>query len=167
MSDLDSQTIDAVYRRFFPLLRGKCRRMLRTNAEAEEVAQDAFVRLLQWSKGQARSFEDPRQVTAWLYRASTRLAIDRLRTRRVSEEASEPDTRSIPSAEGTLLARKTLERLARMVDDDVLQAAVLCRVDGLSHDEASVVLDCSERTVRRLLDRCGEALTKLTEEERS
>jgi RNA polymerase sigma-70 factor, ECF subfamily len=115
MPHLDTHTLSDAYRRYFPLLRGKCRRMLRTNAEAEEVAQDAFVRLIDWSQKGKGELPDSKQVTAWLYKTSTRLAIDRLRTRRGDTVGTDDEAHvlAIPSAEPMLLARKTLERLAQ------------------------------------------------------
>ncbi len=73
MTPIAIDGLDAAYRRFFPLLRGKCRRLLRTDAEAEEVAQEAFLRLVQSQLLERGGFADFKQVTLWLYRTSTRL----------------------------------------------------------------------------------------------
>ncbi len=158
--------IEGAYRRYFPLLRGKCRRMLRTDAEAEEVAQDAFLRLVQSGLVRRGAFSDSRQVTAWLYRTSTRLAIDRLRARRTEPFGDAvPQTAAVASAEDSVLARHALQRLAAQLDWEPLAASILCRFDGLSQSEAASVLGCSERTLRRHLSRCDEAIAKFHAEE--
>src|SRR5687767_5926189 len=128
------QHFDDAYRRYFPLLRGKCRRMLRTTAEAEDVAQEAFVRLSESRLLDGPAFQDPKQVCAWLYKTSTRLAIDRLR-KPVAVDAM-PECRFTVDEEASLDARRTLFRLAARADGEALEAAVLCRIDGLGHDEA-------------------------------
>ena len=53
-------------------------------------------------------------------------------------------------------ARSELQRLARETPDDELEAVVLCRLDGMTHDEAAAALSLSERTVRRHLARFDE-----------
>jgi RNA polymerase sigma-70 factor (ECF subfamily) len=151
-----TEPLNDAYRRYFPLLRGKCRRMLRTAAEAEDVAQEAFVRLQESGLLDRGAFGDPKQVCAWLYKTSTRLAIDRLRRPTLAAIEEAPDCRVTVDEDACLDARRSLFRIAKTADGDALEAAVLCRLDGLGQDEAARVLGCSERTVRRLLARFDE-----------
>lgn len=51
--------------------------MLDDAAEADDVAQETFVRLWQAPFDD----EDARRVSSWIYRTCTRLAIDRMRER--------------------------------------------------------------------------------------
>ena len=81
MPKLDSTAFEDCYRRVFPLVLAKCRRMLRGDTEATDVAQEVFARLWQ----QRELVQDPTALTAWLYRASTRLVIDRARHHKLSE----------------------------------------------------------------------------------
>jgi len=148
------------YTRFFPPVRAKCRRLLGSSAEAEEIAQEAFVRL--WQTGPSAPplgrEGDVRTVMAWLYRTCTRLAIDALRRRLRDprcEHANDSEDR-LPCAvplEDSMAARSAILALHARVPGEELEAVILCRVDGLSHAEAAEVLDVSERTVRRLLER--------------
>jgi len=55
--------------------------------------------------------------------------------------------------EDSMAARSAILALHARVPGEELEAVILCRVDGLSHPEAAEVLDVSERTVRRLLER--------------
>lgn len=147
-----------IYQRFVAPVRLKCHRLLGQTAEAEEVAHDAFLRLVE--EGPRWIGErDPRAVMAWLYRTSTRLCIDRLRRRRETA-ATDADENAgtlwshpaLPTIEQALAARRLLARVVDHVAPEALAAVVLCRIDGLSQPEAAAVLTLSERTVRRLLD---------------
>src|SRR2546423_906525 len=69
--------VEATYRRYFALIREKCRRMLGDFAEADDVAQETFVRL--WRTNLRAG--DRRSVLAWIYKTRTPPAIDRLRGR--------------------------------------------------------------------------------------
>lgn len=146
---LTQDEVTRSYTRFFPLLREKCRRMLIDNDEAQDVAQETLVRF--WRAGVPTG--DVRRVTAWLYRTSTHLAVDRLRRRstQAPEDAAPPV--EAPGLEAGAASRQLLSRLAAEVPADELEAAVLDRLDGLTQPEAAEVLGVSERTVRRLLSR--------------
>jgi RNA polymerase sigma-70 factor (ECF subfamily) len=83
MPPLDGASFEACYRRIFPVVLAKCRRMLRGHADATDVAQEVFVRL--WKH--RNLVEDQQALTAWLYSTSTRLVIDRARQRTLSRES--------------------------------------------------------------------------------
>lgn len=158
MPDLD---VEQLYRRYFPVIREKCARMLRDAAEAQDVAQETFTRL--WSE-RAR-LRDDAGVASWIYRTSTRLAIDRFRRAARDgddEPALDAATDGVDAAE-RLASRQLLARLAALAPDDELEVAVLSRVDGLTHGEIAGVLGRSDRTVRRLLERLEARLAHLRE----
>jgi RNA polymerase sigma-70 factor (ECF subfamily) len=150
------------YARLLPPIQAKCRRLLGTSAAAEDVAQEAFLRL--WRAGIGG---DPRTVVAWLYRTCTRLAIDVLRDRRRVDlgEVSPEDAPCAVDLAACAEARAAIALLAGAVPDEQLTVAVLVRVDGLSHAEAAAVLGVNERTVRRLLARFDEGTDALRREE--
>ncbi len=158
------QELDSLYRRYFPLLREKCRRMLGDAAEAEDLAQETFMRL--WSTG--LESDDPRAVTAWIYKASTRLAIDRLRERARKAgrgPASEEDERALeqlaspqPASDDAVAMRRELQGLARALPARELEVALLHRLDGLTQPEIGELLQISLRTVRRCLARLDRQL---------
>jgi RNA polymerase sigma-70 factor (ECF subfamily) len=159
-----STEFDRAYARFLPPIRAKCRRLLGPSPAAEDVTQEAFLRL--WKSGVAGGDADARVVMAWLYRTATRLAIDVLRDRRKTD-ADEVTDDAMPcgiDVRAYVEARATIASLAESVPQDELAAAVLCRVDGLPQPEAATVLGVSERTVRRMLDRFDERTRPLRKE---
>lgn len=69
------------YSRYGPPVVAKCQRLLGRTAAAEDIAQEAFVRL--WQSGPRLSHTcTPATLLAWLYVTSTRLGIDALRRNR-------------------------------------------------------------------------------------
>jgi RNA polymerase sigma-70 factor (ECF subfamily) len=155
--------LEATYQRYFPIIRDKCRRMLSTHEDAQDVAQETFIRLWKARLGGA----DPSVVTAWVFRTSTRLAIDHLRRRRRENGGPRPqdDDRAPESIasdlETSLVARQELERIAELVPRRELEMAILSRVDGLVQTEIAEVLETSERTVRRVLSSFDARLAAL------
>jgi RNA polymerase sigma-70 factor (ECF subfamily) len=156
-----STALTTAYRLYFPLLVQKCKRMLGDGHEAEDVAQETFMRLHHAGLANA----DPRVVTSWLYRTSTRMAIDRLRARkRRAPDAAAVDSLSVPAnSENHAIAREIWHAIAEQLPDLELEAALLTRVDGLTQDEVAEVLGTNPRRVRRLLTRfeaCAEAMRR-------
>jgi RNA polymerase sigma-70 factor, ECF subfamily len=142
------------YSRYFPPLRAKCRRLLGATAAAEDVAQEAIVRLWKSKLSEGKEGGDTRTIMAWLYRTCTRLAIDELRQRRrTGPEADLDATPCGVDVAACVEARHAIAALVNEVPADELDVAVLCRVDGLSQPEAALVLGVSDRTVRRQLER--------------
>ena len=157
---------DSAYRRYFPVIREKCRRMLDDMGEADDVAQETFIRL--WRAGLDEN--EARSVSSWIYRTSTRLAIDHIRDR---ARMRQPDggsnvleTMPVPGgSDAVLSARRQLQTLARSVPADELEIAVLSRLDRLTHVEIGEVLGISDRTVRRRLRQLQRRLQDLRLEE--
>jgi RNA polymerase sigma-70 factor, ECF subfamily len=144
------------YRRYFPMILCKCSRILRGSGDAQDVAQETFIRLWQ-SQDLLR---DPKATVAWIYRTATNLAIDKLRADRFSELPVEMKDEQ-PDAEEISHARHYLRRLVGTLSEDQMLVAVLSRVDGMNHREIGEVMGTSERTVRRILDGLNDRLEKL------
>src|SRR5262245_50217898 len=124
---LGDDAVIAAYRRFFPILASKCARMLEDPDEARDVAQETFTRL--WSERLA--LRDATAVTAWLYRTSTRLAVDRYRDpwRRARQVVDWDELRSgAEDPEARTHWRRLLAQLGRRVPADELEVAILARL---------------------------------------
>lgn len=147
--------IEAVYQRYFPILREKCRRMILDSDEAQDLAQETFIRL--WKN--ADQLQDPRATVAWLYKTSTRLAIDRIRRQKVRSLIHTEDLRrSVHGGlefdpEAKLNASQILTQIATLLSADELTIGILRWVDGLEQQEIAEVLGVHERTIRRRLRR--------------
>jgi RNA polymerase sigma-70 factor (ECF subfamily) len=155
--------LELAYRRCFPVIREKCRRMLGDAGAADDVAQETFMRL--WKSRFVDA--DPRTLAAWVYRTSTRLAIDQLRerARRAGEGGvAEEMAAAAPNLDDALATRQMLERLAAVLPRQELEIALLHRLDELTQQEIATVAEVSARTVRRCLQRLDQRLETLRKE---
>jgi RNA polymerase sigma-70 factor (ECF subfamily) len=164
MPPLDESSFEDCYRRVFPLVLAKCRRMLRGDADTMDLAQEVFVRLWQHRE----LVNDPQALTAWLYRASTRLVIDRARQRRLGQESlshlqKRLEDAAADDAEARFSSRRQLRGVLADCPENELEAVILSRLDRLTHPEIAAVIGASERTVRRLLGRFDERVRALRE----
>jgi RNA polymerase sigma-70 factor (ECF subfamily) len=116
---------------------------------AEELAQETFVRL--WAS--RASLQNPDAVVGWVYKAATRLAIDELRRGRFELVGLESEIEDRRGAESQTVARLDARALAKTLDDESLEVAILAYVDGMTQPEIAKIVGVSDRTVRRILDR--------------
>jgi RNA polymerase sigma-70 factor (ECF subfamily) len=133
-------------------------RLLSDPHEAEDVAQETFLRLWQ---GAARYEPRGHKPSTWLFRIAHNLCVDRLRKRRpvASESPDEREGGERPSGE---LARKELARTVKAALDalpDRQRAAIaLIHDEAMSHTEAAQVLGCGVEAVESLLSRARRTL---------
>jgi RNA polymerase sigma-70 factor (ECF subfamily) len=137
--------------------------MLRGHSDATDLAQEVFVRL--WKH--RALIEDQQALTAWLYRTSTRLVIDRARQGALTRESlahlqTMGDELSDYSDEH-FVSRQKLRLVVTDVPAQELEAAILNRFDRLTQPEIAEVMSVGERTVRRLLSRFDERVSALKE----
>jgi RNA polymerase sigma-70 factor, ECF subfamily len=164
MPKLDDAAFEGCYHRVFPLVLAKCRRMLKGDADANDMAQEVFVRL--WKNRDL--VQDPQALTAWLYRTSSRLVIDRARQRSLTQESLTHlhallQGEVTADSEARFASRQRLRSVLTQCSEAELEAAVLNRVDRMTQPEVAEVMGISERSVRRLLDRFDRATAALQE----
>lgn len=135
------------------------RRMLGDDAEAEDVAQEVFLKL--WRLGADLTL-DAHGVRPWLRRVASNLAIDRLRARRrldvtddVPEVADAP--RQMQGLDGNDVAARVDTALQGLPERQRL-ALMLFHFEGLSQLEVAASMGISDEAVESLLARARRAL---------
>lgn len=154
--------------RLTPLAFRVALRMLGDRAEAEDIAQEAMLRLWKvapdWRRGEA-------QVSTWLYRVVTNLATDRLRRRRgvgLDEAPEIEDTSAGACAQMIEGDRMTaLEGALAQLPARQRQAVVLRHLEGLSNPEIAAAMDIGVEAVESLTARGKRALAAILEGRRT
>jgi RNA polymerase sigma-70 factor (ECF subfamily) len=124
--------------------------MLGNAEDAEDVAQEAFIRVFQ----AIPQFRQQAAFSTWLYRIVTNLCLGRQRRRRpvvALEAIAEPSSEGIPSEQVTedLIARQVLWELP-----PAMRAVLVLREqEGLSYQEIAAALDVPLGTVRSRLSK--------------
>jgi RNA polymerase sigma factor (sigma-70 family) len=134
-------------------------RMLGDPREAEDVAQDAFLRIWKqaatWRPGQAK-------FDTWLHRVAMNLCYDRLRRRRELPTDAPPDRPDEgPAPDRGLLAAETGVRVnaaLQALPERQREAIVLCHYQELGNIEAAEVMGVSVEALESLLGRGRRAL---------
>lgn len=160
----DEPAYQELVRRYAAPLYNFAFRLTRSQAEAEDIVQETFMRL--WLH--AADYDSSGSPGAWLYRIARNLGIDRLRSRgRFTELDAELEVAAPASSTqaGALLdAKRGAEGLHRALADlpeRQASALTLVHLHGLSGAEASHVLGVSIEALESLLSRGRRALKGL------
>ena len=147
--------------RLAPRLLRAARRILGDHAEAEDVVQEAMLRLWRaapgWRAGEA-------QVSTWAYRVAVNLCTDRLRRRRTVPIESVPEPEADrPPADSVLIEDARLRALGlalAALPDRQRQAVVLRHIEGLANPEIGEVMGIGVEAVESLIARGKRALAQ-------
>jgi len=149
--------------RLAPRLHGHALRVLGDRVEAEDVAQEAMLRLWRqaphWRPGEAK-------VTTWLYRVVANLCTDRLRQRNAGAVPGGLDAVAEPADPAPGAAQKiqqaaradALQQALASLPDRQRQAVVLRHIDGLANPEIADILGIGIEAVESLTARGKRAL---------
>ena len=166
----DAAAFETLVERYQKQVYNLALRMVNNESDAEDLAQEAFIRA--WRS--LGSFQYTSQFSTWLYRLTTNICIDFLRSQKrrkvVSltmlrdDEDSQwdlPDTEPLP--EQQMIAaedRAALARALASLDPDYRQVLTLRIVNECSYQQISQILGIAEGTVKSRLSRAREQLRK-------
>ncbi len=118
-------------------------------ADAEDVLQTVFVRLLSGSEHE----EAARRPAAYFRRAAVNAAVDILRRRAVRAETAYDDTAPHAAVESGLLLKEQLRRAIATLDSEDATLFVLRFVEGLSNQELADLFQLEKNNVAVRLHR--------------
>jgi RNA polymerase sigma-70 factor (ECF subfamily) len=150
MDELKSRWVREVLEKYESALLAWAERLLRDPHGAQDLVQEAFLRLLREERGSVR-------LPAWLYTVVRRLALDRLRRAKVMERADSPviETRaseSGPAGEAEVRDEAEMALRALSALPEKQHEALRLRLQGgLSYREIAEVLETTADHVGVLL----------------
>jgi RNA polymerase sigma-70 factor, ECF subfamily len=163
----DTSAFEELIERHQSLVAGTVARMLGSNSDVEDIAQQVFIRV--WKS--ARRYVPRAKFTTWLLKITRNLVFNEMRRARRHAHVplqSEPGTEEIPLKDETNPApdASLLEgELKRAIEEAILQlpesqrmALVLRRYEQLSYEQIAEVLDLSVPAVKSVLFRARTEL---------
>ncbi len=167
----ESAAFDLLVRRYQHRIVALVGRYVGDWAEAQDVAQDAFIRAYR----AIGSFRGDAQFYTWLHRIAVNTAKNHLQAMRRRPPTADIDAadaehfdaalqmRDNDTPERELLRNEVEQAVMRSVDalpKELRQAITLREVEGLSYDQIAQRLDCPIGTVRSRIFRAREAIDR-------
>ena len=168
----DTNAFEELIEKHQALVAGTVARMLGSNSDVEDIAQQVFIRV--WKS--ARRYVPRAKFTTWLLKITRNLVFNELRrTKRRAHVPLQPEggTEDLPLKDDINLApdasllemelRRTIEEAILQLPETQRMALVLRRYEQLSYEEIADVLDLSVPAVKSVLFRArSELRTRLS-----
>lgn len=162
----DVQAFRDVVTRHLPMVLAVSRRMLRDEAEAEDIAQETMLRLWRSAAGLELG---PEGMRPWLRRVVGNLSIDRIRASRRTTTVDQVPEQAEPASQLRELADQDLSSRVQTalaaLPERQRQAIVLFHFEGLSQIEVGSILGISDEAVESLLARGRRSLKTALKDE--
>jgi RNA polymerase sigma-70 factor (ECF subfamily) len=163
----DTRAFEEVIERHQALVAGTAARMLGSNSDVEDIAQQVFIRV--WKS--ARRYVPRAKFTTWLLKITRNLVFNELRRAKRRAQVplqSDPGAEEIPLKDETNRTPDSSllhDELQRAIEEAIMQlpesqrmALVLRRYEQLSYEQIAEVLDLSVPAVKSVLFRARTEL---------
>lgn len=161
----DERALDQLLRRHVDRLHALCRRILGSEADADDAAQEGLISI---ARGLAAGrFDGRSSFSTWAYRVTANACFDELRRRRrrpdlaTDEQLEREGPSSDPGVEGVAADRLDVEAALARLPIEFRAAVVLRDLCGLDYAEIADVLSIPPGTVRSRIARGRAALVPL------
>ncbi len=170
----DEQSFALLLQRYRTPLVNFLYRMVRNREQAEDLAQEVFLRVYRARKDYVPSAK----FTTWLFRIATNLALNSVRDNRyqrmeisldapVTTDAEDGDERAVDVAEKHAnieqhlveeVRRKMIRHAVDKLPEKQRAAVLLHKYQELDYNEIAKILECSDSALKSLLFRAYETL---------
>ena len=161
----DQRALDELLRRHVDRLHALCRRILGSETDADDAAQEGLISI---ARGLAAGrFDGRSSFGTWAYRVTTNACLDELRRRArrpdvaTEEQLERATSPGDPAVEGQVAARLDVEAALARLPVDFRAAVVLRDLCGLDYAEIAEILSIPSGTVRSRIARGRAALVPL------
>ncbi|MBK8288531.1 MAG: RNA polymerase sigma factor RpoE [Cellvibrionales bacterium] len=164
----DRRSFDLLVLKYQHKVMGLVRRFVKDPTEAEDVAQEAFIKAYR----AINTFRGDSAFYTWLYRIAVNTAKNTLDARKRrpgsdldiedAEDFAFSDSLRIDENPENLLAGEDMHRIVEEtlagLPEELRKALMLREFDGLSYEEIAQMMDCPIGTVRSRIFRAREAI---------
>jgi RNA polymerase sigma factor (sigma-70 family) len=155
----------ALYARYAPTMLGVARRYARSLEEAEDILQDAFVKVFT----RLDSFRAEGSLEGWIRRVVVTTALSAYERDRNLRRAQDIETAyHLSSPDADALEKLSVEEVFRLIDqlpDGCRVVLLLYTVDGYAHAEIAEMLGITESTSKAQLSKARSRLVQLVQAE--
>jgi len=169
----DESAFRDLFQKFGPRILHYVRRLVGSEARAEELTQDVFVQMYRFR----HRYRPESRLATWVYKIATNVCLNELRRpeRRLridlwgraerderDEGPSLPDPNALTAEQGasTKQLSRQLESAVAALPPKQRAALLLSRVDGLAYQDVARSLGCTEGAVKALIFRATQTLKK-------
>ncbi len=141
-----------LYRTYGAIIYGRCRDLLKDDAEAEDATHETFLRVRRYLQRLA----SPQEAVFLIYRIATNYCLSELRTRKHRPAPDSETLEQLPATVGAdpehrLADRDLVQHMVDLVPSHLKSVAWLYHVDGFDQAEVASILGISRRTVIKQL----------------
>jgi RNA polymerase sigma-70 factor, ECF subfamily len=169
----NAAAFEQLYRRYSGRVYSLCLRMVRNDSEAEDLTQEAFLRVFR----KIHTFRGEARFSTWLHRLTINLVLMGLRKKRYPEvsldatlEPGEEDSRPLLELGGPdlrlsgVVDHLNLSRAIEQLPDGYKEMFILHDVEGYEHHEIAEILGCSSGNSKSQLYKARLRLRELLQE---
>ena len=154
----DARSFELLFERYYDMIHAFAYRLCLVEAEADDIAQEAFIRAARGLAG----YRATASFKNWLYRIAHNAAID---SRRRDARHNEGLNQLAANTEGQSSMRKhdysAIYQAMEKLSSELREAVALVYFDGMNHREAATVMGCAETTVSWRIMLARRTLKKL------
>jgi RNA polymerase sigma-70 factor (ECF subfamily) len=154
---MDEPSFHTLYERTAAPLRAYVARVLGGVTYADDIVQDAYMRLLR----SPPATHDQRELRALVFRIASNLIADHWRRRRRERASTEDRAPAVARPDADAALRMDMERTFGQLKLQQRQLMWMAYVEGADHREIAAALGLRERSVRVLLFRARRRLAQL------
>lgn len=155
----ERRAMEALYHQYRRRVFGLCHRIVGP-VEAEEVAQDVFVRVFRG----LGNFRGDSQLGTWVYRLAVNAALTHAGKQKRRAEVGDDDLEHVAAPPAVLRDPRLSDRVEaamRRLPAGYRAILVLHDVEGLSHEECAAILDCRVGTSKSQLHKARARMREL------
>lgn len=169
----DQSVFQELFQKFSPRVLQYARRLVGSEAQAEELTQDVFVQVFRFR----HRYRPQSRLATWLFTIATNLCLNELRRperklkvdlwdrkdatdNREGPALPDPEARTPEENAATRELARRLEAQVAELPPKQRAALLLSRIDGLAYRDVAQALGCSEGAVKALLFRATQTLKR-------